>query len=172
MLVFVLSLGIAVLVGTIFHPISGLINLFVGDILITSLEPYEYRTYVLCLDVWLLTILIRPFLNIKLIKSKILVSKNNSALINFCFVVFLLYVVMRTFASSIDGGAAGFIVASFSLFTYYPALVGMLVGVIKIIIDSIKNKGIKRNVREKSLFHRIFIPFYFPSPLCLFPYQY
>lgn len=131
-----LNIGVAsaFLLSLILSPGQRIAGLLV-DLPALQILPVGQRGTVLALlGYWLPATLV--FLGLRLVPSasRLTPTKNEGVALTIGNIILVLYVVARTFAATVEGGGAGFVLASFSVFTAIPALI--LVGgtLLKIIV--------------------------------------
>lgn len=135
-----LAIALAFGMSFIFSPGKLIISKTIGSPLLQSLPSYQGHLILAFINYWLPATIIYLLLRVFHTERWIKISANSKLLLTISNILFIIYILVRTAASTIQGGGASFVVASYSPFIILPAILALLIGLISITVNSFKNK--------------------------------
>ena len=136
-----ISLGIAFLLGTLFSPAGIVIALMIDTPVLQSMHPFKAHLLTSIFNYWLLGVLVYLLSRSARIEGWIRPTVWSGRMFGIGNALLISYLAMRILASTVEGGGAGFMVASFSLIFVVPALVLFLSGLIRLIANSYRKRN-------------------------------
>ena len=134
-----LAIALAFGMSFIFSPGKLIINETIGMPLLQSLPSYQGHIILAFLNYWMPAALIYLILRIIRAEKWVRLSTSSSIFLTISNILFVLYIAARTFASTIQGGGASFVVMSYSPFVIYPAIAMLLIGLCLLAIYSFRH---------------------------------
>lgn len=164
-----LSIVLAFIIGGLISPGGKILKLFFSVPTLKSMSLLEQSSLAVTVHYLIPASLIYLTLRLLKIDTKLKFQKSVSIFFSFAIFLYLSYFGLRLFASTIPGGGASFAVRSLSPYVIFPAWGLMLIGIIKLIIESNKmpkgtNKYFTLSFREIST---LSIPFILTALLIL-----
>lgn len=133
-----LSLGFAFILSSIFSTGAKILWAMGLMLNLRILQPYQTHAINVLASYWLPAILIFIVLRVSRLDSKLRPTTAIHTTILIANILLTLYVTVRIFASTVEGGGASFVVASMSPIIIIPAWILLAIGFIKLIINSSK----------------------------------
>ncbi len=162
-----LSIVLAFIIGGLISPGGKILKLFFSFPTLKAMSLLEQSSLAITVHYLIPASLIYLTFRLLKIDTKLKFQTSVSSLFSIAIFIYLSYFGLRLFASTIPGGGASFAVRSLSPYIIFPAWGLMLIGIIKLLIDSAKMpKGTKKYFPLS--FHEIFtlsIPFVFTALL-------
>jgi hypothetical protein len=132
------AIGLAFLLSSLFTLGERIITLFISLPVFRSLPDGQQAFMFTVAGYWLPAALI--YLAIRMApSSRLKLTKAESLALGTGNVVLVLYVIARAIASTVEGGGAGYAVASLSIFTALPALVTVGIVMVKSIVRALRS---------------------------------
>ena len=128
-----LSLGAAFALSSVFSIGAKLVGTLGVRPLLALLQPYQQQLMLAFMGYWLPATLIYVLFRLLRLDDKLRPTVLAQSTIFCGNALFLLYVTVRTFAATVEGGGGSFVVASLSPFVIVPAWGFFLVGFIALV---------------------------------------
>ncbi|MES2318055.1 MAG: hypothetical protein V4631_11240 [Pseudomonadota bacterium] len=134
-------LGFTILITT-FVPIGSYVAHFLGGMygpVFGKGPPVLFHLFSLALNYAPLGVLITLLLRKYTVIDRVPRKYQSTVLFGLGTILILAYLAVRLLASTVAGGGASFVVASFSVFIVYPALLMLMIGAVKFLFGLSKN---------------------------------
>jgi hypothetical protein len=134
------ALAIAFAISSLFSPGGRILRLVIDGPVLQSLPPYQGHLFLAFANYWIPAVLI--YLVLRLMRAAIWLRPRPAihVLLGLANVLLILYVAVRTFASTVQGGGASFVVMTFAPLVILPAWVMSAVGLGWLAIRTIRKR--------------------------------
>lgn len=137
---FNLALALAFAIFFQFAPGGMILQLLVDGPVLQSLPPYQAHLLLSVVNHWIPAALVYFLFRLPRLGGFIRPRVAIHVLLGLANVLLVLYVAVRVFASTIQGGGASFVVMSFAPLVIYPAKVLLAIGLIWLLIRSVDKR--------------------------------
>ena len=128
------AISLAFLLSVFFSPGQRFVGLLIDAPVLQSLPAGQQGIVLAIAGYWLPATLLYVALRFIPHVPRLKPTRGEAIVLSIGNFILILYVIARVFASTVEGGGASFAVASFSIFTAFPALIAVGVILLKIVI--------------------------------------
>lgn len=135
-----LALALAFVISFLLSPGGRILRMLVDAPVLQSLPPYQGHLLLAFANYWIPAVLIYVMLRMASGNNWLRPRTAIHALLGLGNVLLVFYVAARTFASTIQGGGASFVVMSFAPFVLWPALSMLAIGLGWLVVRTIRQR--------------------------------
>ena len=134
-----IALALAFVLSSLLSPGGRVLRMIIDEPVLQSLPPHEGYLLLAFANYWIPAVLVYALFRLTKAFDWLRPCKAIHVLFGLANVLIVLYVTVRIFASTVQGGGASFAVMSFAPFIIFPAWAMLAIGLVWLVTRSIRN---------------------------------